>query len=79
MTTLGQLNVYASPRNAQPNEQVTSSELTGMGWLVHHRSPTAYMQASDLNDYVFYYETYYLGYDGVRSIGRYWWVPRGRG
>lgn len=80
LIALGQLDVYASPLNAQPNEQVTSSELVGMRWLIRHRLTTPYLQASDLPNYVFSYEAYYLGYDDVRAIGRYWylrgvWLP----
>jgi hypothetical protein len=75
---LGQLNVYAHPRNGQPNQQVTASELSGMDWLIQHRIADS-GQASILPDYLVRFEAYFLGYEGMHSLPHWWeketWLP----
>lgn len=78
MVGLGQMNVYANPRNGQANPQVTQAELAGMEWLVTNRQGT-FTQASILPEYVPRFEAYFEGYKGLRARKEWWekeiWLP----
>ena len=69
---VGQMNVYAHPRNGQPNPQVTRTEVAGMAWLTANRQ-APFKQASILPNYVPRFEAYLQGYDGRRSGRVNWW------
>lgn len=70
---LGQLNAYPAPRNGLPNEQVTYSEVSGMGWLIASRTGDL-VQASSMPDYTSRFEAALLGFQGRESSRPDWWV-----
>jgi hypothetical protein len=72
MIGIGQINVYAHPRNGMPNQQVTQSEISGMAWLIEHRSHD-FVQATILPQYVSRFEVSVYGYAGVRAVRADWW------
>ena len=73
LTGMSQLNLYPNPRNGQPNEQVTYSDLSGMSWLIQNRAGD-YVQAAIVPEYVPRYRAYFLGYAGQEYLGPLWWL-----